>query len=38
MMLLFSAMLYMLVRSASPSGSICLRCLMLIVSGPVELW
>ena len=30
-------MLYMLVRYASPSGSMCLRCLMLTLSGPVEL-
>ena len=35
-MLLFSDMLYMLVRYASPSGPICLRCLMLTLSGPVE--
>ena len=28
MMLLFSDMLYMLVRYASPSGPMCLRCLM----------
>ena len=28
-MLLFSDMLYMLVRYASPSGPMCLRCLML---------
>ena len=34
-MLLFSDMLYMLVRYASPSGSMCLRCLMLTLSGPV---
>ena len=35
-MLLFSDVLYMLVRYASPSGSMCLRCLMLTLSGPVE--
>ena len=34
MMLLFSNML---VRYASPSGPMCLRCLMLTLSGPVEL-
>ena len=34
MMLLFSDVLYMLVRYASP---MCLRCLMLTLSGPVEL-
>ena len=33
-MLLFSDVLYMLVRYASPSGP---RCLMLTLSGPVEL-
>ena len=37
MMLLFSDVLYMLVRYASPSGPMCLRCLMLTLSGPVEL-
>ena len=31
MMLLFSDILYMLVRYASPSGPICLRCLMLLI-------
>ena len=36
-MLLFSDMLYMLVRYASPSGPMSLRCLMLTLSGPVEL-
>ena len=36
-MLLFSDIVYMLVRYASPSGPICLRCLMLTLSGPVEL-
>ena len=35
--MLFSDVLYMLVRSASPSGPMCLRCLMLTLSGPVEL-
>ena len=34
MMMLFSDML---VRYASPSGPMCLRCLMLTLSGPVEL-
>ena len=36
-MLLFSDVLYMLVRYASPSGPMCLRCLVLTLSGPVEL-
>ena len=36
-MLLFSDVLYMLVRYASPSGPMCLRCLMLTLSCPVEL-
>ena len=36
-MLLFSDVLYMLVRYACPSGPMCLRCLMLTLSGPVEL-
>ena len=36
-MLLFSDMLYMLVRYVSPSGPMCLRCLILTLSGPVEL-
>ena len=36
--MLFSDMLYMLVRYASPSGPMCLRCLMLTLSGPVELF
>ena len=36
-MLLFSDVLYMLVRYSSPSGPMCLRCLMLTLSGPVEL-
>ena len=36
-MLLFSDVLNMLVRYASPSGPMCLRCLMLTLSGPVEL-
>ena len=31
-------MLYMLVRYESPSGPMCLRCLMLTLSGPVELF
>ena len=35
-MLLFSDVLYMLVRYVSPSGPMCLRCLMTL-SGPVEL-
>ena len=34
---MFSDVLYMLVRYASPSGPMCLRCLMLTLSGPVEL-
>ena len=37
-MLLFSDMLYMLVRYVSPIGHMCLRCLMLTLSGPVELY
>ena len=37
-MLLFSDVLYMLVMYASPSGPMCLRCLMLTLSGPVELF
>ena len=37
-MLLLSDVLYMLVRYASPSGPMCLRCLMLTLSGPVELF
>ena len=36
-MLLFSDALYMLMRYASPSSPMCLRCLMLTLSGPVEL-
>ena len=36
MMLLFSDVLYMLVRYASSSGPMCLRCLMLTLSSPVE--
>ena len=36
-MLLLSNVLYMLVRYASPSGPMCLRCLKLTLSGPVEL-
>ena len=37
-MLLFSDVLYMLVRYASPGGSMCLRCRMLTLSGLVELF
>ena len=33
-MLLFSDVLYMLVRYATPSGPTCLSCLMLTLSGP----
>ena len=36
-MLLFIDVLYMLVRYASPSGHMCLRCLVLTLSGHVEL-
>ena len=36
-MLLFSDILYMLERYASPSGPMCLSCVMLTLSGPVEL-
>ena len=36
-MLLFSDVVYMLVRYASPSGPMCLRCLMLTLSDTVEL-
>ena len=35
---MFSDMLYMLVRYASPSCPMCLRCLILTLSGPVELF
>ena len=35
-MLLFSDVLYMLVRYASPSGPMCLRCPMLTLSGHVK--
>ena len=35
-MLLFSDVLYMLVRYASPNGPMCLRCLMLTLLCPVE--
>ena len=35
-MLLFSDVLYMLVMYASSSGPMCLRCLMLTLSGTVE--
>ena len=38
MMWLFSDVLYMSVRYASSSGPMCLRCLMLTLSGPVELF
>ena len=34
-MWLFSDVLYMSVRYASPSGPMCLRCLILTSSGPV---
>ena len=37
MMLLFSNMLYMLVRYASPISLMCLRCLMLTIACPVKL-
>ena len=33
-----SDVVYMLVRYASPSGHMCLRCLMLTLSGPVLLF
>ena len=33
-MLLFSDVLYMLVRYANPSSHMCLRCQMLTLSGP----
>ena len=33
-MLVFRAVLYMLVRNASPRGSICFRCLMFNLPGP----
>ena len=36
-MLLFNNVVYMLVRYESPSGPMCLRCLVLTFSGPVEL-
>ena len=36
--MLFSDILYMLVRNVSPSGPMCLRCLMLTLSGHVELF
>ena len=35
-MLIFSDMLYMLVRYVNPSGPMWLRCLMLSLSCPVE--
>ena len=37
MMLLFNDVVYMLVRYESSSGPMCLRCLMLTLSGPMEL-
>ena len=36
-MLVFSDMVYMLVWYVSTSGPMCLRCLMLTLSDPVEL-
>ena len=36
-MLLFSDVLYILMRYASPSGPMCFMCLMLTLSDPVEL-
>ena len=36
-MMLFSDVLYMLLRYASPSVPMCLRCLMFTLSGPMEL-
>ena len=36
-LLLVSAALYMFVRYFSPSLPMCLRCFMLMLSGPVEL-
>ena len=36
--MLFSDVLYMLVRYASPSGPMCLRCLMLNLSGVFALF
>ena len=38
MMLVFSDILYMSVRYVSPSSPICLRCLMLTLLDPVELF
>ena len=35
--MLFSDIMYLLVRYASPSGPMCLRCVMVTLSGPVEL-
>ena len=35
--MLFSDVLYMLGKYVSPSVHMCLRCLMLTLSGPVEL-
>ena len=37
-MLLFSDMLYIMVRYVSPSGPMCLKCMMLTLSDPVELF
>ena len=34
---MFSCLVYMLVRYVSPSGPMCLTCLMFTLSGPVEL-
>ena len=34
---MFSGVVYMLVRYVSPSGPMCLKCLMLTLSGPAEL-
>ena len=36
-MLLFSNMVYMFVRYTNPCGPMCLTCLMLTLSGPLEL-
>ena len=37
MMFLYSDMVYILVRYVSPGGPMCLRCLVLTLSGPVEM-
>ena len=37
MLLLFGDVFNLLVRYSSPSGPMCLSCLMLTLSGPVEL-